>query len=401
MNTSLLSRSRLLLVCAATVGTSLAEPAFDTYLPATAHTVLMGSVANTTPPAVRLKSGQTLKIDVLNSTELYRDDYASVLKKSGIPADAPFYKETLAILSAERPANATGAGRTSRLLTGPVYIEEAQPGDTLEVRVVDIVVQSDFGINRTITNMGHPLAMITPAPVARVYKLDRAGHKVLFNSNIEIPFWPYLGEMGVSPPEESINYSTNRPSKIYGGSLDTPDLGKGASVYFPVHTPGALFVTGGGKAAGANGKVNYFGLEVPVTAYLQFVVHKGKTITSVRAETSTHYIAFGTADVLDVVMRLSALELVDFLKEKAGLDFFFAYSLGCLAVDFNIARANTTGQLMAVMIPKYIFIKDKPDYWYKGDLAPKYYLPGNYYDPKRELISYNQFLPAAAKPAGF
>jgi acetamidase/formamidase len=265
---------------------------------------------------------------------------------------------------------------------------------------VDLTVQSDYGINRTITNMGHPLATITPEPVARVYKLDRAKKKVLFNANIEIPLWPYLGEMGISPAEDAGSYAANRPSKTYGGSLDTPDLGKGASIYFPVQTPGALFVAGAGKAAGANGKVNYFGLEVPLTAYLQFIVHKGKPLAAVRAETSTHYITFGTADVLDVVMRLSAIELVDFLKEKAGLDFFFAYSLGCLAVDFNIARANTTGQLMAVMTPKYIFIKDKPAYWYTGELAPKYYLPGSYFDPKKEFVSFKQFLPPAMKTSG-
>jgi acetamidase/formamidase len=396
MQAPIVSLFRIVFVTTATIGVLHAQPAFDAYVPANASTVIQGGVSFSTPPAVKIKSGQTVKIDTLNSTELNKEDYLDVLKKGGISPDAPFYKETVALLSPDR-GSAAAAGRTARLLTGPVYIEEAQPGDTLEVRVIDLTVQSDFGINRTITNMGHPLATITPAPTARVYKIDRTAKKVLFSPNIEIPLWPYLGEMGVSPAEDAGTYGANRPSKTYGGSLDTPDLGKGASVYFPVQTPGALFVAGAGKAAGANGKVNYFGLEVPLTAYLQFIVHKGKTIPSVRAETATHYISFGTADVLDVVMRLSALELVDFLKEKAGLDFFLAYSLGCQAVDFNISRANTTGQLMSVMTPKYIFIKDKSEYWYKGELAPKYSLPGNYYDPKKEFISFQQFLPAPVK----
>jgi len=106
-------------------------------------------------------------------------------------------------------------------------------------------------------------------------------------------------------------------------------------------------------------------------------------LTGVRAENATHYMTFGTADMLDVVMRLSSQELVDFLKQKAGLDFFFAYSLGSLAIDFNITRANTTGQLMHTTIPKYIFVKDQSKYWYSGELAPKYYLPGNYYSPNK------------------
>lgn len=397
MKSSLFNSLRLTLVASAATVVAIAEPTFDAYLPASPTTVVQGTYSAATPPALRIKSGQTVKLDTLNSTELNQADYAAVLKKGGISPDAPYYKETLAVLAKE-PTN--GVSRVGRLLTGPIYVEGAEPGDTLEVRVIDLTVQSDYGINRTITNMGHPLATMTPEPVARVYKLDRTAKKVLFNKNIEIPFWPYLGEMGVSPSEEMGNFTANRPNKLTGGSFDTPDLGKGASIYFPVHTSGALFQAGGGKATGANGKVNYFSMEVPLTAYLQFIVHKGQALGSVRAETSTHYITFGTADVLDVVMRLSALELVDFLKEKAGLDFFFAYSLGCLAIDFNIARANTTGQLMAVMTPKYIFIKDQPEYWYKGELAPKYYLPGNFYSPTKEFISFKEFPPAPVKTTG-
>jgi len=361
-----------------------AAPAFDAHLPATPQTVLQGYYSASTAPAVKIKSGQTVKIDTLNSTELNAADYLAVLKKGGISPDRPFIKETVAILSGPGRVDPSGRGsRVSRLLTGPVYVEGAEPGDTLEVRVLDLEVQSDFAINRTITNMGHPLATITPTPEARIYKLDRAGGKVLFKPGIELPFWPYLGEMGVAPSEEMGIYTANRPSKLTGGSLDCPDLGKGATIYFPVHVSGGLFQAGGGKATGANGKVNYFGMEVPMTAYLQFIVHKGKAPPVVRAENATHYITFGTADVLDVVMRLATLEVVDFLKERADLDFFMAYSLTCLAIDFNITRANTTGQLMHTTIPKYIWAKDKTDYWYKGPLAAKYYLPGSYFDPKK------------------
>lgn len=369
-----------------------AEPAFDAHVPANPSTVIQGRYSFDNKPAVRIKSGQTVKLDTLNSTELNQADYIKVLQSGGVSTDTPFIKETIAVL--ENPPQPDDRGRLTRvgrLLTGPVYVEGAEPGDTLEVRVIDLAVRSDFAINRTITNMGHPLATVTPEPTARIYKLDVKNKKVLFNDSIEIPFWPYLGEMGVTPSEEMGTYPANRPSKLTGGSFDCPDLGKGASIYFPVHVPGALFMAGGGKATGANGKVNYFGMEVPLTAYLQFIVHKDKPVPQVRAENSTHYITFGTADVLDVVMRLSALELVEFLKEKADLDFFFAYSLGCLAIDFNITRANTTGQLMHTTIPKYVFVDDKTEYWYAGELAPKYYLPGNYFSPEKEPLRFASF----------
>lgn len=357
-----------------------AEPKYDAHVPVSTKTVVQGVYAATLPPAVRIKSGQVVKLDTVNSTELNKDDYVKVLESGGISLKTPFIKETVEILGAPPPTELMQrSGRVGRLMTGPVYVEGAEPGDMLEVRVIDLAVQSDFAINRTITNMGHPLATMTPAPTARIYKLDREKKKVLFKDGIELPFWPYLGEMGVAPTEEMGTYVANRPTKHTGGALDCPDLGKGATVYFPVHVPGALFMAGGGKATGANGKVNYFGMEVPLTAYLQFIVHKGTSIRTVRAENATHYITFGTADMLDVVMRLSTEELMDFLQKKADLDFFFAYSLGSLAIDFNITRANTTGQLMHTTIPKYIFVKDKQDYWYSGELAPKYYLPGNYF----------------------
>jgi acetamidase/formamidase len=372
-----------------------AETPYDVYLPANSSTVVQGVYSSAASPAVRIKDGQTVKMDTVNSTDLNKGDYLQVLKSGHVSLDTPFIKETVAILSSGPSAEAAAhAGRVGRLLTGPVYVEGAEPGDTLEVRVIDTQVQADFAINRTITNMGHPLATITPAPTARIYKLDRARKKIFIGKDIELPLWPYLGEMGVTPSTEMGNYGTNRPTKLTGGSLDCPDLGKGASVYFPVHVPGALFMAGGGKATGANGKVNYFGMEVPLTAYLQFIVHKGQHSDSVRAENATHYMTFGTADMLDVAMRLSTQELVDFLQQKAKLDFFFAYSLGCLAVDFNITRANTTGQLMHTTIPKYIFIKDQKDYWYKGELAPKYYMAGNYYSKQKApfipmaLVSY-------------
>ncbi len=140
-----------------------AEPAFDAYLPASPQTVIQGVYQSNVKPAITIKNGQTLKIDTVNSTELNREDYLGVLKAGGVSASAPYIKETVAILSGSPPAELMSrSGRVGRLLTGPVYVEGAEPGDTLEVRVVDLAVQSDFAINRTITNMGHPLATVTP-----------------------------------------------------------------------------------------------------------------------------------------------------------------------------------------------------------------------------------------------
>src|SRR5688572_14740328 len=158
-----------------------AEPAFDAHVPATTKTVVQGVYAAATPAAVKIKSGQTVKLDTVNSTELNKDDYLKVLQSGGISLKTPFIKETVYILSAPPPTELMQrSGRVGRLMTGPVYVEGAEPGDTLEVRVIDLAVQSDFAINRTITNMGHPLATMTPAPTARIYKLDRAKQKVLF-----------------------------------------------------------------------------------------------------------------------------------------------------------------------------------------------------------------------------
>ena len=256
-----------------------AEPAFDAYLPADPKTVVQGIYASETKPALKIKDGQTVKIDTVNSTELNKDDYLAVLKSGGIATTTPFIKETVAIL--ERAA-AGGAHTAQRPRRAPAHGADLRrrrgAGRHARSARDRLAVQSDFAINRTITNMGHPLATDDAgADRARVQAGSRE-RKVLFGRTSRFPFWPYLGEMGVTPSAEMGSYRGEPSDAPTGGALDCPDLGKGASIYFPVHVPGALFMAGGGKATGANGKVNYFGMEVPLTAYLQFVVHKGQTL---------------------------------------------------------------------------------------------------------------------------
>ena len=189
--------------------------------------------------------------------------------------------------------------------------------------------------------------------------------------------------MGVTPSDEMGSYVANRPSKLTGGSLDCPDLGKGASIYFPVHVPGAMFLAGGGKATGANGKVNYFGMEVPLTAYLQFIVHKGKPARrSTRRECDPfHHFRHGRhARCRDAPFQPGTGGLPE---GEGGARLLLRVLARFACHRFQHTRANTTGQLMHTTIPKYIFVNEQTKYWYSGELAPKYYLPGNYFSPDK------------------
>ena len=259
-------------------------------------------------------------------------------------------------------SRSAAAGRTSARAVAsacspvPIFIEGAEPGDTLEVRVVDLTVQSDFAINRTISNMGHPLATMTPAPMARVYKIDRTKNKVVFNTIRAVPFWPYLGEMGITPSEEMgtspANLLRNSPAAV-----STVPISARARRSISPCSARRDFPAGGGKATGANGKVNFFGMEVPLTAYLQFIVHKGKACpaSAPKNPRTTSPSALPRCSMWRCDSPASKWSTSS--RRRPGLDFFIAYRSGSLAIDFNITRANTNGQLMHTTIPKYIFIR--------------------------------------------
>ena len=330
----------------------------DATLRSTPETVIWGYLTADLPPALTIKSGQTVKIDTVSHQGLLtKDDPVTFFGQAGISQDQVL-QDAIDIYKTVPSSR----GMSVHVLTGPIYVEGAAPGDMLEVRVHKLELRVPYGVN----NSG-PISGVLPgllsAPAPKIIKFDMARDVALFSDEIEVPLSPFLGIMSVAPSREVLLVSS-RPPWRWGGNIDFNKLTPGASLYLPVFNTGAQFYTGDPHAAQGDGEVNGTAIEASLTATLQFIVHKGagKAMRWPRAEDATHYYTMGMDLDLNVAMRHATRETVDFLQEQFGLSTVDAYSLASIAVDFRVAEAVDSVQMIYGMIPKKLF-KKNPEYW--------------------------------------
>ena len=356
------SSLRTLAVCALTV---LAAPAAaqttgapDATLRSTPETVIWGYITADVPPALTIKSGQTVRIDTVSHQGLLaREDPAEFFGKAGIPRDQVL-QDAIDIYQKVTRVK----GLSAHVLTGPIYVEGAEPGDMLEVRVHRLDLRVPYGVNNSGPRVG-VLPELLPAPAPKIIKFDTARNVALFSPEIEVPLSPFLGVMAVAPSRDVLLVSS-RPPWRWGGNMDFKHLVPGASLYLPVFNTGAQFYTGDPHAVQGDGEVNGTAIEASLTATLQFIVHKGegKTMRWPRAEDATHYYAMGMDLNLDIAMRHATRETVEFLRENFALSAADAYALASIAVDFRIGEAVDSVQLVYGAIPKRLF-KSTPPFW--------------------------------------
>jgi acetamidase/formamidase len=206
-----------------------------------------------------------------------------------------------------------------------------------------------------------------PRPYGKVIKFDLSRNVALFGPGIEVPLRQFQGVMGVAPEKERGKMSSTPPYPDIGGNFDNKYLGKGATLYLPVHVTGALFQTGDPHAAQGNGEISITAIESSNTVTMQFIVHKDMPLKVARAETPTHYICMGLDPELNLAMRMAIMETLQFLKERKHLDFFDALALGSVAVDFEVTQVVDQTKGIHAMIPKSLFVGQTETYWYTPD----------------------------------
>lgn len=319
------------------------------------NTVILLSADN--PPVLTIKSGQIVEIDTLCLFGMSNEHPEQFFIDNGVPLDSPVAQEMLALKKMVMAAPVAGT-----TMTGPIAIEGAMPGDTLEVRVLEIKSRTDFGVNQNAPGRG-AIPDLVPRPYAKVIKLDHARNVALFSPEIEVPLKPFQGRMAVAPTKDKGKLSSSPPYPDIGSNMDNKYLGKGATIYFPVQVPGALFQTGDPHAVQANGEVGQSALESANTVTLQFILRRDMPIKRVEAENATHYIIMGMDKDLNVAMHESVANTVEFLKTRKGLDFFDSLSLCSLAVDYEVTEVVDGTKCIHGMVPKALF-KTKTDYWY-------------------------------------
>jgi acetamidase/formamidase len=324
------------------------------------QTVVRGHIPTNAPPVLRVKQGQNVTIDALSHQGVNAPEGPVAFFAKGGVKKADVLEDVIDV--AEKVNLPQGVG--AHVLTGPVFIEGAEPGDLLEVRIINVEFRVPYGVNASNKGTG-VLADLLTDPMARIVQLDLKRNVALFKQDIEVPLAPFMGIMAVAPPPSS-QLISSRPPGTFGGNLDLKQLTKGTTLYLPVYQSGALFVTGDSHAAQGDGEVDGTAIEISLRPTFQFFVHKaaGKDMRGPRAETATHYIAIGMDQDLNAALKNAVQETVKFLMREKELTTAEAYSLSSIAVDFRVAEAVNQVQVIYAMIPKAIF-KKSVSYWYK------------------------------------
>jgi acetamidase/formamidase len=330
----------------------------DAILRSTPDTVLWGYIAANLPPALTIKSGQIIEIEALSHQGLTTNhDPEKFFGAYGIPANEVLADAKTVFSEVKRPK-----GASVHILTGPIYIDEAEAGDVLEVRVLDIKFRVPYGVNNTGPGKG-VLPKLLKEPSAKLIRVDLETRVALFSDDIQIPLNPFMGIMAVSPPT-SLGMVSSTPPGAWGGNIDLKFCGIGSSLFLPVFNQGGQFFTGDGHAVQGDGEVDGGAIEISLKPTLQFILHKGKTIRSPRVETATDYLTTGLDVDLNVATRVALQEAVDFLQTEKGMTAADAYALSSLAVDLGIGEAVDVVNLVYAKIPKNIF-KSSPQFWYQ------------------------------------
>ena len=260
-------------------------------------------------PVARLKSGDILEVNTV-------DAFGNAVQKPG---------DTLSLVKGDNP------------LTGPFYIESAEPGDTLAVKILELEVDSNQGVGAFAPGFGalnetvYTPMLHTPLPEKIwFYPIDHATNNATFtaldsNFSVKIPLHPFFGCIGVAPAAGEVRSSI--VPEAFGGNMDSPEASVGNTIYFPVNLPGALLYMGDGHAAMGDGEVAGTAIEVPLRGRLQVTVIKGQKINWPRFENEGAIMTVGAYRPLDDCLRIAFTELVAWMHHDYGLSELDSYEL--------------------------------------------------------------------------
>jgi acetamidase/formamidase len=308
----------------------------------TPKTVAWGYYDAKATPVLHVRSGDTVEIQTLITSSPKRLEDAGVA-----PGEV---EQSLRDITAQ----VTDKGPGGHILTGPIYVDDAQVGDVLEVRIPKIRLAIPYAYNAFGAGRGY-LPDDFPYSKIKIIPLDEQRMVAHFAPGIDIPLHPFFGSMGNAPPESAGRFNS-APPWIMGGNMDDKDLVAGTTLYLPVHAPGALFEVGDGHAGQGDGEVDITALETSLVGTFQFVVRKDMHLKWPRAETPTEYMTMGFNDDLNAAATLAVREMIDFLMTEKHLSRDDAYMLASVAADLHITEVVDGNKGVHMCIPKSIFI---------------------------------------------
>ena len=228
-------------------------------------------------------------------------------------------------------------------LTGPIYVEGAEKGDTLAVTVHGIEVTRDYAVSALIPEFGGLCSTVftrtlnEPLP-PRVMLHPISDGQITFSESLDIPGYPYepfYGTMGTAPELEAV--SSLAPG-VHGGNMDAADLCPGNTVYFPVNVEGALLHVGDGHAAQGDAEVCGVASEIPTLGTMTVDLVKGQAIRTPRVESADHIMTIGSARPMEDAARIAFYELVMWLESDYGIERLTAYQLCSQVAGVRVAN---------------------------------------------------------------
>ncbi|MEM9907148.1 MAG: acetamidase/formamidase family protein [Cyanobacteria bacterium P01_D01_bin.44] len=310
-------------------------------LKATCETVHFGGFSSDLPPALTIRSGDRIRVETFSGLPVHQHAPAEFLP--------PAFLEICQHLPPERRI---AAG--PHLMTGPIYIKEAQPGDVLEIRLEEIAPSLPVGFT-LIRPGGGGLPQRFDQPVLRFTPIDLHSGTVEFppGSGIKLPLTPFFGVLGVATAAAQRH---SIPPGDYGGNLDNRLLQAPCRLFLPIFLPGARFSIGDGHSLQGDGEACLTGLETSMNGVIELRSHRHlPPLPLPLAETATDWITMGFGPTLDAAFEQCLQRMIAFLQKFAGLTAEDAYMLCSLGVHFHITQAvNLPSKGVHACLPKAI-----------------------------------------------
>lgn len=318
---------------------------------------------NSTKPVLSMKSGDIVEVET--NTHLK----GKMIPGAEIGDWMGWYKEVIANTpdAGFYPDEKTGVqlakkGAGHHTLTGPISIEGAEPGDMLQIEILDIV-PANYGFNLNPEVSFVKLGLLPDDfPKGRLtwYRIDPKKMNFEFLPGIEIPIRPFPGTIGVELPEKGM--WSNVPPGKHGGNMDNKEIVAGTVLYLPVHVPGAGLKTGDAHYAQGDGEVNLNALEGMFKSMtLRITVRKDLRglVTEPFASTPTHWIAMGFhTDMLEST-KMAVRNAIKFLHKRYGMNELDCYAFCSMAVDLHVTQVVDLTKGIHAMIPKAYFVGDE------------------------------------------
>lgn len=368
---------------------------WDHHLRSTPETLHWGGFPIDAEPGLVIRPGETVRIDTLShqgftDPDIHPHDYfgAFGVGPEEILPDGVAFWESLP------DRIATGRRYGGHVLTGPVYVEGAEPGDTLAIDILANDTRVPYGFNNTgpvtgVMATSHPgrregdagvdiptdiptdlPAGVWPDVRTHLYRtgLYRGLEAVLFDDDIRVPTRPFMGIMAVAsptgefigntedapPPATGVQSST--PPGRFGGNMDVRDLNAGTTLFLPVFQPGGQVFVGDPHSAQGDGEVSGTAVEHSLSGTFRLSLVKDTPTELPWAETDTHWILMGIHWDLDRAMRIAVERTVDFLVTTQGMTVPKAYSFASIAVNYHNAEVVDQTQVVTGYVPKDVFV---------------------------------------------